>query len=79
MRQRSGWYVGGWTCPVSVDSLIYPSSDGVRFLESSGPKEDSDALPLLLDPALGGGEVEGLLGAQPGELTAVDPLCFSQL
>jgi integrase len=32
-----------WTSPASGDTLIYPRSDGVRFLESFGPKEDSDA------------------------------------
>jgi hypothetical protein len=32
-----------WTAPGSSDRLIYPQSDGILFLESFGPKEDSDA------------------------------------
>lgn len=32
-----------WTAPALTDTLIYPQSDGVLFLESLGPKEDSDA------------------------------------
>jgi hypothetical protein len=32
-----------WTAPASGDRLIYPRLDGVRFLESFGAKEDSDA------------------------------------
>jgi transposase len=32
-----------WTAPGFDDTLIYPQSDGVAFLKSFGPKEDSDA------------------------------------
>jgi hypothetical protein len=37
-----------WSSPASGDRLIYPQSDGVLFLESFGPKGDSDAPQLIL-------------------------------
>ena len=47
-----------WSSPGSGDRLIHPRLDGVRFLESFGTKEDSDAPPLPSRGSFSGDRVE---------------------